>query len=128
MNLDTTLYTNKQVLFKHNGAWCAGKLLAAHLTESDLVFSIMDTSNMMHEADINHLYLYARKIAPYEQAYLISKDSFIPMIDELELTNGDCEDGAMSDGEYIYYPLAKMNSNWLEKQPFEYVFWTGRTM
>lgn len=122
------MYGGQRILFKENGKWAAGnlKLDGAHLTEKGLFFDVETSTGTTATVGFEDLFLHARKLEDWEldpdYGTLVSKEDFIEDIKEERVVAAEGT-AYMSDGEYQYYSVPRLNENWLNKQPFDYIVW-----
>lgn len=123
--MDFNAYAGQRVLYKINGHnWKVGTLVDAGLEEEGLYFCIHDLEDDNYDisTSINNIFFNARKLDDWEkESYLFEKQEFLNYVAENDL-HPQTQPAYISDGEYIYYLVAKFNANWLNKQPFKYVY------
>lgn len=122
--MEFNAYAGQRVLYKINGHnWKVGTLVDASFEEEGLYFSIhdLDNENYNISVPINNIFFNARKLEDWETAYIYSKEHFLELIENEEVSSKNNE-AWMSDGEYAYYTIGKWNKNWITKQPFKYIF------
>lgn len=126
--METNIYKEQRVLYKINGDWKVGTLMRAVLNPGGLWFDIEGIDGQWASVAMDKIFFNARKLEEWEKdpadGTLIPKEEFI---DDLENDRVDESDGTafVSDGEYQYYNIPKLRSNWIRKQPFDYVVWVN---
>lgn len=120
IEIPDTIYMGMRVLFKNGHGWEVGELQSAALTD-ELTFSIIDVEGKeVKWITADNIFFNARYLEGWEKDYLYTKESFILGIKAEQFTQ-NMRSAWMSDGEYVYYSVARWNENWINKQPFKYV-------
>lgn len=122
-------YAGQRVLYKTSEhGWRAGNLVDAGLEENGLYFNIHDIKDDKYDVStsIDNIFFETRQLEDWEldpeYGTLISKEEFIEDIKENRVIAAEGT-AYMSDGKYQYYAVPRLNENWLNKQPFDYVIW-----
>lgn len=121
INLPDNTYCGMPILFKNGYGWQSGKLFRADLN-NNLTFSVLD--NNEHQIDnisCENIFFHAHRLEDWEYDYLYDKEEFLERYQDEEFTP-ITHSAFVSDGVYVYYRVDKWNKNWLDKQPFEYVY------
>lgn len=123
MNLK--IYAGQRVLFKENGQWHVGNIAAgeAKVNEHGLYLPIFDKNANLIFAEFNEVFFNGFKLEDWVHdysEYFMTKDEYIEFMQQEDF-DARQENAYVSDGEYAYYPIAKYNKNWIEKQPFDYI-------
>lgn len=121
--MEKKIRAEMRVLYKDNGQWKPGTL-----QEGD---ALIDTTGLYLPVigrdayvEINDIFFDAFEIEDYikdYEEYFMPKEKYIEFI-QSEDFDRQLENAYVSDGEYGYYPVSKYTKNWLEKQPFDYIF------
>ena len=130
--MEFNIYGGKSILYKAGGkgGWRPGVLMngGANLTKEGLTFMVGDIANdNLEEVKPENIFFDSHELDDWmkEDDVCIEKEEFAQMIEDGLIT--DCDgDGYMSDGEYYYYSIPRLNANWIRKQPLKYVVWFNR--
>ena len=125
--MDINLRAGQRVLYKKNGVWQVGILQPgnANLTSEGLFANVFDINDQHLEKNlnVNSLYLNGFELEDWmkDPSYdmLLTKEQ---VIEKLNTESIVIEKAYVSDGEYAYYPVNTFRANWINKQPFEYIF------
>lgn len=123
MELD--IKAGKRVLYKENGQWHAGEIAtgAATINEHGLYIPIITMDGELITSEINDMFLNSFKLESWVHEYpeyYMTKEQYIEFMRDEDFDYHQ-ENAFVADNEYGYYPVAKYNKNWIEKQPFEYI-------
>lgn len=129
--MNTDIYAGKRVLYKQNSGWQVGELLpnGIKLNSEGLYFNVMDlvTGNMESNILFENLFLDGEELQDWQKdmsnGVLFTVEDFIEQVLEDEDFSSNEGKAYMSDGEYYYYPVSKLNKTWLKKQNLHYVAW-----
>ena len=130
--MEKRIYAGQQVLYKigGKGTWRTGVLMAggANLTKDGLTFMVGDIENdNLEEVKPDNIFFDSHELDDWmkDDDILYSKEEFAQHIEDGDFV--DCEgDAFMSDGEYYYYNVPRLNANWIRKQSLDYVVWFHR--
>lgn len=121
--MDKNIHAGMRVLYKENGHWIAGNIQTGNAVIDDrgLFLPIVGKEDCV---DFTDIFFDAFEIDEYVKDY---KDYFMTKEEYIEYIQSDdfdrqLENAYVSDGEYGYYPVSRYTKNWLEKQPFDYIY------
>ena len=130
--MELNIYGGKRILYKMGGkgGWHTGVLMngGAILSPSGLTFMIGDIENdNLEEVKPENIFFDSKPLEDWMKSdeVLIKKEQFAQDIEDDYVHDTD-GDGYMSDGEYYYYNIPRLNANWIRKQPLPYVVWFSR--
>ena len=126
--MEFNAYAGQRVLYKtKEHGWQVGELFGTNLKEDGLYFYVHKLNDACNTTvPIENIFFDTRKLEDWElepgYGILIRKEDFIEDIKEGRVSASEGT-AYMSDGEYQYYSVPRLNENWLNKQPFDYVVW-----
>ena len=137
--MEKNIHAGMRVLYKTNNSnWLIGEVGSgsAIINENGLFLPILPKELFAQakeytwdepeipKIDITDIFFDAFPIDEYIKDY---KEYFMTKEEYIDFINGDdfdrqLENAYVSDGEYGYYPISRYTKNWIEKQPFNYVY------
>ena len=123
--MEFNVYRGQRVLYKDRGGWTPATLEWASLRPEGLFFDVRnDNETRIPDLRPDQLFTNGKELDEWmkDDDVCIEKEKFAQMIEEGEIV--DCDgDAFMSDGDYYYYSVPRLNANWVRKQPLKYVVW-----
>jgi len=121
--MERNIHAGMRVLYKKNGQWKVGTLQEgdAIIDDKGLALPIVDEESY---ADFNDIFFDGFEIDEYikdYKEYFMTKEEYIAFIQGDDFDR-QLENAYVSDGEYGYYPVSRYTKNWIEKQPFDYIY------
>jgi len=137
--MERNIHAGMRVLYKTNNSnWLIGELCSgsAIINENGLFLPILPKELFTQikkytwdepeipKIDITDIFFDGFEIDEYikdYKEYFMTKEEYIAFI-QGDNFDRQLENAYVSDGEYGYYPVSRYTKNWIEKQPFDYIY------